>query len=270
MVRKGLICILSLLINFCLIKGVQAGIKGHPKLKKDSSEVKKEFQRVKSKSQEGISEFQKVKINETFGKLPLYFIQNDGQVDSEVKYYERSLGRSIFFTDEGIYISFPKTYGSINNKNKGLEKEVSKKTEGEATSEYLVIKLINGGKVEPVGEEPFSFKVNYFIGNDPAKWKTDIPTYGKIRYREVYPGIDLVFYGNQRQLEYDIVVKPGGNPKAISFKIEGAKEIVKLEEGDLEIVLFSGMKIVQKMPQAYQEIEGKKVKVSAEFEIKKR
>src|SRR2546430_5784455 len=63
-------------------------------------------------------------------------------------------------------------------------------------------------------------KTNYFVGNDPKKWRTDVPTYGKVKYEAVYPGIDLVYYGNQRQLEYDFVVAPGADPKAITLAVE--------------------------------------------------
>src|SRR5258708_10348086 len=72
-------------------------------------------------------------------------------------------------------------------------------------------------KVTGVDELPG--KSNYFIGNDPAKWRTNVPTYAKVKYQDVYPGIDLVYYGNQQQLEYDFVVAPGADPKAISLRV---------------------------------------------------
>jgi hypothetical protein len=62
---------------------------------------------------------------------------------------------------------------------------------------------------------------NYFLGNDPKKWRTNVPNYAKVKYQSVYPGVDLVYYGNQRQLEYDFVVAPGADPRAIALEIVG-------------------------------------------------
>ncbi|MFN3480867.1 MAG: SBBP repeat-containing protein, partial [Thermodesulfovibrionales bacterium] len=111
--------------------------------------------------------------------------------------------------------------------------------------------------------------MNYLIGNDPKRWKTDIPTYSKVRYKDIYEGIDLLFYGNQRQLEYDVVVAPGRDYSPVSFLIEGAKEVRKTEDGGLEIVLGSGSSIIQQRPHVYQEIGGKKRDIEGRFEIRK-
>ena len=82
------------------------------------------------------------------------------------------------------------------------------------------MKLVGANRAANVTAlEELPGKSNYFIGNDPKKWRTDVPTYGKVKYQGVYPGIDLVYYGNQRQLEYDFVVAPGADPKAIALKI---------------------------------------------------
>ena len=67
--------------------------------------------------------------------------------------------------------------------------------------------------------------VNYFIGDDPAKWRTNIPTYAKVQYQDVYPGIDLAYYGNQGQLEYDLIVAPGADPNQIRLVFDGAEKI---------------------------------------------
>ena len=67
-------------------------------------------------------------------------------------------------------------------------------------------------ELNPVGTEPLQGTANYIVGNDPAKWHTSVPTYARVRYASVYPGVDLVYYGNQRQLEYDFVVAPGADP----------------------------------------------------------
>ena len=84
-------------------------------------------------------------------------------------------------------------------------------------------------KANAVGLAPQPGVVSYFIGNDPKKWRSGIPTYGKVEYPQIYPGVDLVFYGNQRQLEYDFVVAPGADPSRIAWRIDGARASVDAE-----------------------------------------
>ncbi|MGB8475327.1 MAG: hypothetical protein WCE61_14690 [Candidatus Acidiferrum sp.] len=91
-----------------------------------------------------------------------------------------------------------------------------------------------------VGLDELPGKSSYFIGNDPTKWRTDVPTYARVLYRDVYPGVDLAFYGHQRQLECDLVLKAGANPEAISLSIEGASEMQIDASGDLKLKVASG------------------------------
>src|SRR5205807_9388119 len=83
------------------------------------------------------------------------------------------------------------------------------------------------------GEEELPGKSNYFIGNDPKNWHSNVATYAKVKYEGVYSGIDLVYYGNQRQLEYDFVVAPGADPHRIQFDVRGARNISRSKDGDL-------------------------------------
>ncbi len=105
-----------------------------------------------------------------------------------------------------------------------------------------------GAKVE--GLERQQGNSNYFIGNDPSQWRTDVPNYGKVRVADVYPGIDLIYYGNQHELEYDWIVKPGGDPSRIRFKIEGAVPRVDAA-GDLVLKTSAG-EVRQRKPAVYQ------------------
>ena len=84
------------------------------------------------------------------------------------------------------------------------------------------MKLV-GSKSEPhiEGVDQLPSVSNYFTANDPKKWRTDVPNYAKVRYKDIYPGIDLIYYGNQRQLEYDFVVAPGADPRGIALSFEG-------------------------------------------------
>ena len=207
-----------------------------------------------------------------YGKLPLYFIENKGQVDKVVRFYEKSSDHATFFTKDGVYLSL----GRIKKNNvgqgfspalsnpKGLPYEIN---ENETTSQLIKLSLLNANKnPEMVAEDLQEGKVNYFIGKDPKKWKINIPTFKTVLYKEVYKGIDIKFYGNNCQLEYDIVVKPGADPSVVKFAYEGVKSLRVTESGDLEISLADG-KITQKKPIVYQEINGKRVKVAGEFKV---
>ena len=106
-------------------------------------------------------------------------------------------------------------------------------------------------ELHPIGTEPLPGTANYFLGNDPAKWHTGVPTYARVRYRGVYPGVDLVYYGNQRQLEYDFVVAPGADPKPIQLRFDGAKSLKLDGAGNLVIAAVNGEVAFQK-PVIYQ------------------
>jgi hypothetical protein len=88
-----------------------------------------------------------------------------------------------------------------------------------------------------VGLDPLPGIVNYFIGDDPSKWRTNIPTYQKVGYKDLYPGIDLVYYGNQGQLEYDLIVAPGADPAQIMLAFDGAEQLTVNAQGDLVLTL---------------------------------
>jgi hypothetical protein len=109
-------------------------------------------------------------------------------------------------------------------RGKDLEKPQGLKGEPcatQTTDALLRMKLV-GASPNPkiVGMDELPGKSNYFIGNDPKKWRTNVPNYAKVRYASVYPGVDLVYYGNQGQLEYDFVVSPGADPEAITLQLK--------------------------------------------------
>src|SRR5205807_5659198 len=101
-------------------------------------------------------------------------------------------------------------------------------------SAMLRMKFVGANPAPQVsGIDQLPGKSNYFIGNDPAKWRTNVANYAKVKYQEMYPGVDLVMYGNQRQLEYDFVVAPGADPKSIQIVFEGARQMRVEDGGDL-------------------------------------
>ncbi len=109
-------------------------------------------------------------------------------------------------------------------------------------------------------------RVNYFHGPDPARWRTSIPTYSKLRARSVYPGIDLVYYGNQTRLEYDFVVSPGADPSRIHLRFDGLAALRRDAEGNLILRTPAG-DVTQHRPIAYQQIAGTRREVASRFII---
>jgi hypothetical protein len=116
------------------------------------------------------------------------------------------------------------------------------------------------------GDKELQGKVNYFIGNDPACWRTNVATFGKVRMKEVYPGIDLVYYGNEGQLEYDFVLAPGANPNKIAVEFEGSERLELDLHGDL-IVWVGGRAVRWRKPIVYQESDGQRVRIAAAYRL---
>src|SRR5688572_16597533 len=147
------------------------------------------------------------RISESYGQLPLHFEANRGQTAGEVRFLSRGPGYSLFLTgtEAVLVLARPKLDG----------KSHAARTD-EPSPVVLRMGLV-GGAHDPLvsGLEELPGKANYFIGRDPSQWRNNVPTYSRIHYREVYPGIDLIYYGNQRQLEYDFVVSPGADPQRI-------------------------------------------------------
>jgi len=191
----------------------------------------------------------RARIDHSYGKLPLQFEANQGQQPAQVKFLSRGRDYTVFLTPDGATLSLRKLRPEVNFDKPGLP---ATELRLEAASD-LRLKLEGANpKVTLTGADPLPGRMNYFIGNNPAKWRTDVSTYGKVRYAHVYPGIDLVFYGNQRHLEYDFVLSPGAAPDAIRLAVEGAdRTLVDDATGDL--VLQTGSQEIRfHKPLVYQ------------------
>lgn len=184
-----------------------------------------------------------------FFNLPLYFEKNEGQIDVHFQYLTRLPGHTFCFSPEGVSVLLKNGYPS-------------------KTLSVLNIQFL-GGNPQPIieGLDEQECKSNYFIGQDASKWYTGISTYNKIAYKNLYPGIDVLFYGNAKQLEYDFLVDPGVNPNHIRMRIEGAKKLNIDSEGDLQIVVENDEEQIfqMKKPVIYQMVEGNKVDVEGKF-----
>ncbi|MEE8574950.1 MAG: SBBP repeat-containing protein, partial [Thermodesulfobacteriota bacterium] len=208
------------------------------------------------------------KETKAYGKLPLYFIKNDGQVDEKVEYYVKGAGGggyTIYFTHEGVFFSLYQTE-KPELKPGELKDAAPEKTEI-TKSEFFNLSLVDSNKkAKIIGEKEQAGKVNYFVGSDKSKWRSNVPTFAAVLYEEVYKGIDVRFYGKGRLLEYDVIVKPGADPDKVKFIYEGIKGLRVTENGELQVGLKEAL-LVQKKPFIYQEIDGKRAEVEGSFVI---
>ncbi len=213
------------------------------------------------------------KILDSYGKLPLRFEANHGQTDAQVKFLSRTSGYSLFLTgDEAVltlsgknpqgFVSGHRFSDAASGSRKGVPAAADP-----TTGNVLRMKLRNANSAARVtGVDELAGTSNYFIGNDPAKWRTNVPTYAKVKYEEIYSGIDLVYYGNQRQLEYDFIVAPGADPHRIAFDVRGAKRI--RQDGRGELVFKVGADEIRwHRPVVYQEKDGARQSVAARYVI---
>jgi hypothetical protein len=188
-------------------------------------------------------------VNEAYANLPLSFEANRGQTDQQVKFISRGNGYTLFLTPSEAVIQFRiADFGlridSLKSEIRNLKSQIIKMRFVAANANPSV-----------VGLEQLSGKVNYIFGTDPTKWRTGVASYAKVKYENVYPGVDLVYYGNQQQLEYDFVVAPGADPNTIALEFAGADKLELDADGNL-LLDTAGGQIRQHKPTVYQDVTG--------------
>jgi hypothetical protein len=189
----------------------------------------------------------KAPVQEAYGKLPLVFEANRGQTDPQVQFLSRGPGHTLFLTPTEAVLVLSKWEESSKGKFESRQKAIR-----------TVLRMaFLGANAEPrvVGHDELPGKANYFIGNDPTKWRTHVPTYAKVQYRDLYPGVDLIYYGTHRHLEYDVVVRAGADPNRIVLGFQGADRLEVDAQGDLVLRTAAGA-IRQRKPVIYQEVGG--------------
>lgn len=179
-----------------------------------------------------------------FKQLPLAFEENRGQASSDVKYLVRRGRYALYVDGQGVRLAAP---------------------------HHSPVRLrFAGARADAVAEglERQPGTSNYFVGNDPGQWKTGIPQYGRVKLRGVYAGIDLVYYGHEGELEYDLVVAPGHDPRQVRLRVEGADSLAIDTGGDLLIRTSAGS-IRQRRPVVYQERRDGRKTVTARYVLRK-
>ncbi|MGE5340214.1 MAG: SBBP repeat-containing protein [Candidatus Omnitrophota bacterium] len=207
--------------------------------------------------------------------MPLYFIPNQGQTDQQVAYYIQGEDKSIFFTSEGVtFLLVEKKRAGINagsppawSKSKML-REIKPSRVGMQSGKRWTVKLDFVGArkdVKPVAIETAGGVISYFKGK-PEQWKTGIPLASKIMYRDLWPGIDLVYYGTTNRIKYEFIVHPGADPSMIKLAYRGVSQIKENSKGQLVIKMPFGS-FYDDTPVAWQEISGKRTAVTMKYVV---
>ena len=185
-----------------------------------------------------------------YGSIPLYFVPNQGQLDESVLFSTKTANYSLLMTRQGFVFSSDLGPSPLN---------------GCSLSENTRLVFL-GAKRNPDIQalEPTEHTVNYFIGSDPVRWHTDLPSYRAAVYKDLYPGIDLKVYGVEGRVEYDWIVKPGAKPETIRFEYQGAKSVLIDSQGNLDIETRFG-KLLHRKPVGYQIVNGQRIERPSGF-----
>jgi hypothetical protein len=192
------------------------------------------------------------KVPAGYLQSPLWFTPTVGQAGAPSAFSAGGLGYSLALTNQGAFLSlgYPSIPGSSNEARTGAD--ISAIFVGASPTATLV------------GSGQLPGTANFFIGSDPSKYRTDVPTYASVVDRGVYPGIDMVYYGNQRHLEYDFHVHPGADPSQIEIQFSGAHALHLDRSGNL-VITTAGGDVVESAPVVYQDLNGSHSPIAARY-----
>jgi hypothetical protein len=183
---------------------------------------------------------------QAYGKLPLAFVPNAGQTDARVRFSAKAVGASFYFTQTEATFSFAKA--------------------SERDRRVVLSLAFLGANPETrlEGRGLLPGKVNYLLGSDPDKWHTNLPSYGQVVYRKLWPGIDMVFRGDANRLKYEFVLHPGAKVEDIRLAYRGADGLALGARGQLLIATGAGT-LTDVRPVSYQDVRGRRVPVKSRF-----
>ncbi|TMA90900.1 MAG: DUF11 domain-containing protein [Deltaproteobacteria bacterium] len=201
-------------------------------------------------------------------RLPVYFIENRGQVDARVAYYVHGANKIFYFGSEGVTMALSRALPRQSPQPTLARVNASSDALGESSVSRVIIKLDFVGAdpaVKPVGEALSTARFSYFKGRR-EDWATGLKSYNRLAYRDLWPGIDLVYSGSVDRLKYLFVVKPGADPKQIRLRYRGAESVSVDLEGRL-LVQTALEDFHDDKPIAYQELNGRAVDVATNFTL---
>ena len=209
-----------------------------------------------------------------FGKIPIFFVPNQGQTDNAVNFYVRGTDKTVYFAPDGVtfslsYSTVPKNMKETRRIWQDPRSPASKAAELYKDLKRWTVKMDFLGArkdARPEGLEETGAVISYFKGK-PEEWKTGLQAYSKIRYRDLWPGIDLVYMGVVNKLKYEFIVHPGADPGQIRLACRGTERVEVTEEGRLRMTTPAGV-FEDDNPVAYQEVEGKQRSVAMAYALK--
>lgn len=210
----------------------------------------------------------------SYGELPLSFEVNRGQTAAEVKFLARNNRYNLFLTaDEAVLALRPvetaNAATATRSKAGNSGARASARSTGRESASLAVLRLkLEGANLSArvAGLEEMAGRSNYLVGNDSRRWHTGVPNFGRVRYESIYKGVDLVYYGNGRRLEYDFNLAPAADPGLIRLRFKGAHSLKLDAEGDLRIETGAG-ELRQHKPVAYQSVDGVRREVACAYAL---
>ena len=214
----------------------------------------------------------KAPLAQTLGQLPLIFIQNQGQMDSRVAYYLQGQDTTIYFASDGLTFALaaPITNTTSSSPVTSLPFAIipkKLKSPPEKTNRWILKLDFLGANpgVIPQGEDRAETTVSYFDGS-PDQWHTGLPTFHRLVYHDLWPGIDLVYSGSADQMKYEFIVKPGADPRQIRLAYRGASALKLDSAGKMEVSTPFGS-LQDEAPLAYMVSRGNQVPVAAHYQV---
>ena len=209
----------------------------------------------------------RARVDEAYGRLPLSFEVNAGQFGPEVRYASRGRGYSLYLTPGEAVLALSKQSGRRPAEKSQAGQKGDRPDAGPAEVDALRMRLVGASDSPEIrGAGRQQGVSNYLVGKDPARWHTNVAHYSSVEYRGVYTGIDLVYHGRQRQLEYDFVVAPQADPGQIRVAFAGADGMRVDESGDL-LLAVAGGEVRQHKPVIFQEINGERKEIAGRYVI---
>ena len=210
---------------------------------------------------------QSSRVRSNFAALPLAFEANQGQTDPQVKYMARGSGYTVFLTPNDAVFALH-SFAPASSAHAPNPVERSRERLAQKPIDDSISMKLAGGNSQPAitAQNELPGHSNYFIGRDPSQWQIGVKQYARVSYRDVYPGVDMAFHGQQRQLEFDFIVAPGASTAPIAFDISGARKISTDADGNLVLASKAGNVLLHK-PVAYQEKNNTREPVDANFVV---
>lgn len=215
------------------------------------------------------ADFSNLQITYNLGSVPMTFTVNQGQWDEKVQFRANAGGATVWFGTTGVVYQFTRSVANAKLPSGPPDPGYDRFDLEPNSFETMMIRASFVGanpNPEMAGAEIVQHKSNYFIGNDPAMWYTDVPAYKSVTYKEIYPGIDLKYFGNGKQIEYDFIVEPGADPGVIVVEYEGAKSIDVNEAGELVVETAWGT-VVEQTPFIYQPDGDERIQIKGEYAL---